>query len=247
MKRFFKRFFIAVAIFLIVLIGVGYFMHEPLPEGKVGLEAERLTDKVEKAINKSAWDSTVAVSWTFAGTHSYVWDKKRDLVQLIWKDNKVIFNTRTLKGVAYENEIKLFGDQEEKMIQKGWENFANDSFWLIAPFKLRDTGTERSIVVLDGDTCLKVTYTSGGVTPGDSYVWLLEEDGTPKAWKLWVKIIPVGGIEYGWNEWITTTTGARISTLHKGLYDIHMTNIRTGMSIKEVYDGRDNPFDVLSF
>ncbi|MEZ4952350.1 MAG: hypothetical protein R2825_02080 [Saprospiraceae bacterium] len=35
-------------------------------------------------------------------------------------------------------------------------------------------------------------YKTGGVTPSDSYVWLLDENGQPTAWKMWVSITSIG-------------------------------------------------------
>jgi hypothetical protein len=35
----------------------------PLPEGQQGAKAEALTDKIQAAINQTAWDSTAAVSF----------------------------------------------------------------------------------------------------------------------------------------------------------------------------------------
>jgi hypothetical protein len=46
---------IAVVVFL-------YFVSTPLPEGQQGAKAEALTDKIQAAINQTAWDSTAAVS-----------------------------------------------------------------------------------------------------------------------------------------------------------------------------------------
>jgi hypothetical protein len=53
-------------------------------------------------------------------------------------------------------------------------------------FKLRDPGTSRSIVMQDEKEALMVTYTSGS-TPGDSYVWILDEN--IPAWRMWVSIV----------------------------------------------------------
>lgn len=246
MKKFFKRLLWSVLILVLVLIGVGIYMHESLPESFGKDEAEKLSLKVEEAINKAAWDSTRYVSWTFADMHDYVWDKKKHLVKTSVGNYEVLFHTQTLKGVVHnEKEIKLFGDQADEVIQKAWKNFANDSFWLIAPFKLHDTSTERSLCLIEKDTCLMVTYTSGGVTPGDTYVWQLDENYRPIGWKLWVKIIPIGGVGFKWKEWVETETGAYISTLKVGLLNIAITNLKTGMSIKEIApDGKD-PFAAL--
>ena len=110
----------------------------------------------------------------------------------------------------------LEGKEKEKAIQTAWSLFANDSFWLVAPYKIRDSGTSRKVIILEnGEKGLLVTYSSGGVTPGDSYLWILDEDGRPKSWKMWVKIIPVGGLEFTWENW-QQQGGAWFAPIHKG-------------------------------
>lgn len=204
---------IFIAVSAIVLIGY-LWMNEPQPAGSPGQEAEELTDKMLKAINFRAWDSTRYVRWTFQSNRHFVWDKKLELVEVKWDNNRVILETPTLKGTAWSGHELLSGTPKEKLIIKAWEMFCNDSFWLNAPAKVRDPGTERSIVEHNGKPALKVSYSSGGVTPGDSYLWILDENGLPTSWKMWVSIIPVGGVEATWENWVELETGALISTLH---------------------------------
>ena len=88
------------------------------------------------------------------------------------------------------------------------------------------------------------SYTSGGLTPGDSYLWVLDADGTPKAWRIWVNIIPVGGLEFSWDNWQTIPSGAKIATSHKlkttGTL-IPVANIKSAMSLEE-YGLKEDPF-----
>lgn len=244
MKKIFK---IAGSIILILIISIAaflYFSSKPLPVGQEGIKAEELTDKIQTAINQKAWDTTTVVSFTFRGNHHYLWDKKRNLVQVEWDAKKVLYNNQTLEGLAYENNIKLSDSQKTDAIKKANDYFNNDSFWLIAPFKLRDAGTNRSIVMQDNEEALMVTYASGGSTPGDSYVWLVDENYVPKAWRMWVSIIPVGGLETSWEEWQTFANGLKIATIHKGLLDLKLENVQIGQSIQEINNGVD-PFTEL--
>jgi hypothetical protein len=50
----------------------------------------------------------------------------------------------------------------------------------------------------DNQEALMITYASGGSTPGDSYVWFVDQNYMPKAWRMWVSIIPV--VETTWEE-----------------------------------------------
>ena len=65
---------------------------------------------------------------------------------------------------------------------------------------------------------LLVTYISGGTTPGDSYLWHLDESGNPSSFQMWVSILPIKGLEASWQGWITTESGAKFPTFHKLLF-----------------------------
>ncbi|WKN32649.1 hypothetical protein PZB74_04735 [Porifericola rhodea] len=232
-----KKIVLGIFIALVALVAVGYFVwNEPLPEGKAGAEADTLASNMLKAINHKAWEATGAVQWSFPGGHEHLWDKERHMARVRWDDYEVLLQLDSIKGIAYE-EGKRITDEEEsqELVQKAWEYWANDSFWLNAPNKVFDPGTERKIVEQEnGSPALLITYTSGGVTPGDSYLWLLDENQRPKAWKLWVNIIPVGGVEFSWEGWQSLESGAQIATLHQGLLDIEIENVKSGAHVEEL-------------
>lgn len=126
----------------------------------------------------------------------------------------------------------LSGEAAADAAKDAYKMFCNDSFWLMAPFKLTDPGTKRMLVTLpDGRQGLKISYSSGGVTPGDSYVWFLDGQGVPTAFKMWVGILPIGGIEGTWEKWITLPTGAKLSTFHLigGKLDSPIMDVDGGM------------------
>jgi len=229
---------------IIAAIGILFLVsNESLPEGKTGPEADVLAQKVLTAINKTAWDTTGAVMWNFAGRHDFVWDKKRHFTEVKWENYRVLINLHEpIKGIAYKGGTAIADKNEnDKLVKEAWEYWANDSFWLNAPTKVFDAGTTRSIVKLeDGANGLMITYASGGVTPGDSYLWILDENGLPKSYKMWVKIIPIGGAEATWTDWKTLSTGAKISTSHKlGPLDIAVTNLKGATTLSELIGGED--------
>jgi hypothetical protein len=244
MKKIFKISAFIILILTIVLAVFLYVTSKPLPKGETGSKAEILTDKIQKAINQKAWDSTAAVSFTFMGSHYYLWDKTNNLVQVKWGDKKVIYNNKTLEGIAYDNNNILADDAKNDAISTGNKYFNNDSFWLIAPFKLRDSGTTRAIVMQDNKEALLVTYNTGGSTPGDSYLWLVDENYIPTAWRMWVGIIPMGGVETSWEDWTVFPNGVKIATRHKALFDLKLENSKIGQSIEEINNGV-NPFSDL--
>ncbi|ELR69284.1 hypothetical protein C900_05168 [Fulvivirga imtechensis AK7] len=234
---------IAFILTLALLLGLMlfFFFDKPLPEGEEGPAADQLADKMLRAVNYQAWESTVAAQWTFFRGHNFLWDKKRNLVRVLWDDFQVLLRTTDQSGKAFKNGKELSGDEASEALKTAWEYFANDSFWLAAPFKVYDPGTSRKLVKTDRGDALLVSYASGGVTPGDSYLWILDDDGTPQAWQLWVRIIPVGGMEFSWEGWETYENGVKLSNLHDGIMDIKISDIKLAMEVSDLNDGID-PF-----
>ncbi len=214
-------------IFLVLIIVIVTFLYikysEPLPEGKSGEEADALAHKMLKALHHEAYENAEVLEWSFAGRNTYKWLKQENIVEVSWKDNKVILNTKNPElSKAYVNE-KISDNKE--LITKAIDYFNNDSFWLVAPYKVFDQGSERRLVKHNDEDALLVTYTYGGSTPGDSYLWILDENGLPEHYKMWSKTIPIGGLGASWNDWTNTEAGIKLPVSHRidGLgYEINM-------------------------
>jgi len=223
---------------IIALLVLGLFIFikvssEAKPTGTTGAAADALANKVLAAIDKPAWDTTGVVQWTFKGAHDFLWDKKRNLVKVNWDDNEVLVTLDETTGKAWKNGEEVTGEEGDKLVKAAWAHFCNDSFWLNAPAKVFDPGTERSIVDMpDGSKGLMITYKSGGVTPGDSYLWSLDKNGLPTGYKMWVSIIPVGGMEFTWEDYTTLPTGAKIATNHASkVLGIDITNLKAATDL----------------
>ncbi|NER16752.1 hypothetical protein [Spongiivirga citrea] len=233
MKRIFKALLKILGIFiglLIVASIVIYFIYnEPLPEGKSGAKADALAEKMLIAVDQTSYRNTRFLEWTFAGVHTYKWDKEMGLVDVTWDTYKAALNLNDpIKSKVYKNGTKLIGDASEKQLQKAIDYFNNDSFWLVAPFKIFDKGTTRAIVDSeDGSKGLLVTYGQGGSTPGDSYLWKLNDNGFPQSYKMWVKIIPIGGVEATWDDWKIVQSGARLPASHQlSFMELSISNLK---------------------
>jgi hypothetical protein len=63
---------------------------------------------------------------------------------------------------------------------------------------------------------------------------------------MWVRIIPIGGLEATWEGWVELSTGARISTQHEaaGKRMTFITNLAGGQSL-EALDVDPGLFDPL--
>ncbi|WP_290696926.1 hypothetical protein [Lacinutrix sp.] len=195
-----------------------YFKYnEDLPVGEETTQADILANKMLNALNYDAYKTTDYIEFTFKKRHHYKWNKTKNTCKVYWKNFKVNLDLNDLsKSEAFKNETKIEGEDTKKLIEKAISYFNNDTFWLVAPYKVFDEGVKRSIVTLENnEKSLLVSYTSGGSTPGDSYLWHLDIDGKPKSFKMWTSILPIQGLEATWSDWKTTETGAVLPTFHK--------------------------------
>ncbi len=241
-----KKIFFVFVVFIIGGLAFIYFrFNEKLPEGSNQVRADQIAQQMMLAINDSAWQLTGAIQWTFMGKNQHLWDKERHLSRVQWGKYEVFVDINKKQGVAFKNGVKVEGKKGDKLVNKAWKNWVNDSFWLNPVSKAFDDGTTRTLVKLkDGREGLMVSYASGGSTPGDAYVWILDENNLPVSWKMWVSIIPIGGVEVPWSEWETTATGVKICTLHDSFIDLKLEGVKTARSILELTGGTD-PFSVL--
>lgn len=245
-----RRLAVGCVVTLLVVIVAGFLLFrsfdKSLPAGEAGPGADDMARAMMAAVDTDAWDRTGAVQWDFAGRQQHLWDRQRGYVRVRWKENEVLLDLETRSGVARQGGEPLDEAAAAPLLEQAWSFWCNDSFWLNPVAKLFDEGTSRALVPLeDGGTGLLVTYGSGGVTPGDSYLWAVGQDGLPEAWWMWTQILPLGGIEASWQDWITLDTGARVATRHDiGFLELELTDVRGAASLAELIDGED-PFAAL--
>lgn len=247
MAKWLKRTAAVLVVLAAALFAWGALASEPLPTGTPGPAAEALAHRIAGSCNLPAWRATGAIAWNFADRNQHLWDRERQLIRVRFGDHEVLRYVHTDKGgKAFTGGREVSGAERTDLLQQAFARWANDSFWLNPLEKLFDPGTTRALVKRpDGRDALLVTYHSGGVTPGDSYLWIAGQDGTPEAFKMWVSIIPVGGVEATWQGWRTLATGARVSTLHQiGPKTLELKDIRAAARVAELTGGAD-PFAVL--
>lgn len=235
MKKIFRIIAILILLSLVGIILYGVIIHEKEPHGLVSDEAKNRATKLRENLNYDQWLKTNWISWDFLGQHQYIWNKQNKQVQVSWNDQKVLLDiTDRNSSLCYKNSTLIENEDRINMIEEAWSYFCNDSFWLIAPYKILDDGTRHSFVEVDGKKGLKVKYSSGGVTPGDSYVWDIDHE-KPGYFRMWTSIIPVGGLEVSWEGWEEKSTGIIVSTLHKSdIFTMKFDNIKAGFRFEDI-------------
>jgi hypothetical protein len=225
-----KVFYFLFLTFIVSVAGCA-IIHRPAPTPtSSGIE---LATKIEKAINKKAWKNTGMVSWHFAGAE-HVWDMNRKLHRHTRGKHTVLYSLSQKKGIHLINGVEQ--SNPEKRIQKAYNAWINDSFWLNPLVKLQDSGVELGTLTYDGEKALLVHYTLGGNTPGDKFLWFLDENDRPVMWRMWVSVIPIGGVSNSWEGWTELSTGAWVATKHSlGPLTLDLSPVRAGTTWNDMF------------
>ena len=234
-----------VGVLLLAFGALWLGLRHPMPATTPGPAAEALAHDLQRAVDADAWQRTGAIRWRVQGRR-HLWDRRRGLARVEWGDNRVLLDTATQKGRAWVGGVEVTEPAARaKLLHKGYAWWINDSFWLNPVVKAFDPGTTRARATVDGKPALLVSYTSGGLTPGDRYLWIIGRDGRPERWRIWVHILPIGGLELTWEGWTRLPTGAWIATSHRalGLDAVHLTDVAAGATLRDVEP--DDPFAAL--
>jgi len=147
------------------------------------LLATLLADKVMNAMGgRKAWDETRFISWTFFGRRNHVWDKQTGDVRIEdpSKELVILMNINSMEGkVQLAGEEFANADSVSKYLDSGKRMWINDSYWLVMPFKLKDSGV--TLYYIGEDTTMagtkadviRLTFEDVGVTPENFYnIWV---------------------------------------------------------------------------
>jgi hypothetical protein len=213
MKAILKKILLILGIFILVGIAALWYFSESLPKGDTSKNGDELATKMQTALNVKAWDTMKVVTWKSLMNIKYTWNKPANTAVIEWDNIVVKMVLNSVQGEVYKDG-KLVEDKAA--VDKAWASWCNDSFWMFAHYKVFDKGTQRSVVPMEGGkTGLLVSYESGGVTPGDKYLWILNEKYIPEGYKMWVKIVPVKGMYASWENWTTLKNGVMVAPKHK--------------------------------
>ena len=140
-----------------------------------------LADKVMQAMGgRHAWDNTRFLSWNFFGRRDHLWDKKTGDIRIeVPADNlTILMNIHSKEGSIYK-EDQIMADSTDYYLERGYSWWVNDAYWLVMPYKLKDTGVTlkyiREDTTLSGtrSDVIQLTFENTGLTPQNIYeVWV---------------------------------------------------------------------------
>jgi hypothetical protein len=156
-------------------------------------KAIEIADSVMKAMGgRNAWDNTRYLRWNFFGSRRHYWDKWTGQVRIesLKEPLVVLMNINTGDGTVQKNGEAFYQeDSLKKYLELGKRWWVNDSYWLVMPFKLKDSGVTLSYVGVDTTMegveadKLQLTFDQVGFTPQNKYhVWVDREKNLVTQW-----------------------------------------------------------------
>ena len=152
----------------------------PLPgfdEAGSDREAIEIADGVMARLGgRRNWDATRYITWRFFGRRLHVWDKWTGNLRFESKGLVVLMNINSQEGRAWEEGVAVTDpDTLAARLSAGYRAWINDSYWLVLPYKLKDSGVtlrykERGMTEegIPADI-LELTFAGVGVTPQNKY------------------------------------------------------------------------------
>jgi hypothetical protein len=155
--------------------------------------AIEIANKVMEAMGgRKAWDHTRCIEWDFFGARKLIWDKKKGMVRIDYhnEDQQAVINIHTREGNVRKNgELITHPDSLSKYLNRAYSVWINDSYWLVMPYKLKDSGVTLKFIgeetTQNGDPAykLELTFEDVGVTPQNKYhVWVDQESYLVTQW-----------------------------------------------------------------
>ncbi len=152
-----------------------------------------LADQVMNAMGgREKWDNTNVLYWNFLGIRTLLWDKKNNRVRIDIPDKKkvLILDMNTSSGKSFLDGTEVTDAETLKTdLDNAKSIWINDSYWLVMPFKLKDSGVTLSYLREEesqsGERCdvLGLTFENVGVTPQNGYeIWISIDTRLVKQW-----------------------------------------------------------------
>lgn len=145
--------------------------------------AVELADEVMTAMGgRRAWDNTHYLTWNFFGSRRLVWDKWSGNVRVenLRNGTTTLVNINTRQGKFMRNGAEeTQPDSVKKYSDRGVSAWINDSYWLVMPYKLKDSGVtlkyigEEKTEAGEEAEVIQMTFQNVGDTPQNKYkIWI---------------------------------------------------------------------------
>lgn len=152
-----------------------------------------IADKVMKAMGgRKAWNDTRYISWQFFNSRKLWWDKWTGDVRVesLKSDLKILVNINDLTGKVYKDSAVFSNtDSLDFYLKRGKSIWINDAYWLVMPYKLKDSGVTLKYVKEDTtevgalSDVLQLSFESVGDTPENHYeVWVDKQTSLVTQW-----------------------------------------------------------------
>lgn len=138
-----------------------------------------IADQVMEAMGgRQAWDETRYIRWTFFGRRTLLWDKQQNRVRIDFVGDSTVYildmNNQT--GLVQQKGEPIYDEAlRDSLLENALSIWINDSYWLVMPFKLKDSGVTLTYVnqdvTLQGTNAdvLSLTFEGVGRTPQNKY------------------------------------------------------------------------------
>jgi hypothetical protein len=160
--------------------------------------AVELADSIMSAMGgRSNWNKTRYISWNFSGRRNLIWDKQSGRVRIESPEDHAVYliNVNNGQGKVQVNGKEIIEkDSLQKLLLAARNIWINDSYWLIMPFKLKDTGVTLKYLGEDtlqtGGKCnvVDLMFTDKGSTSESKYrIYIDITDNLVKEWSYFKK------------------------------------------------------------
>ncbi len=169
-----------------------------------------LADQVMDAMGgRENWNNTRYLYWNFFNARKLLWDKWTGDVRIefLKEDTKILMNVRSMDGKVWKDGALV--EDPTEMLGRGKSIWINDSYWLVMPFKLKDSGVTlkyaREDTTLAGtqSEVLNLTFEKVGDTPDNRYeVWVDSESKLVTQWAFYRSYADtVAGFTLPWGDY----------------------------------------------
>lgn len=194
-----------------------YVVENPPAEGFDATNSDpraiEIADQVMRAMGgREQWDDTRFICWNFFGSRQLIWDKQSGNVRIDSRRDTTTYliNIFENTGRVMRQGAEVTEEEElSQLIDRGKRIWINDSYWLVMPYKLKDSGVTlkwlRDDTTLSGipSDVLELRFRNVGVTPDNRYeVWVSKDSSMVRQWAYYrYDTLQEPGFILPWDDW----------------------------------------------